>query len=489
YHCAPWLWIQTSKELMDEITAIEVEINHLERYLLSLYRTAFEQLLPTKLEYHGTHFENVIGTQMQNIADQSCYKLKRGMFKDSGDLHGPADSLAGSYVQSHATTPKLSSRKVLDEGFMPVVTRNVYHDQMQETKTANPGHRSLADHLGTSDIDNALNRPDRLSENIVRCIASIYCRLANPTPSQAGFSVSSTSSLSSSSTFSPKNISDGWSPHSNEEATAHCQYQGLKEERGPYATMIEVLKICLDDDSFNYAARMLQIFRSLVKSLEKVDPRKMKREEKLAFWINIHNALVMHAYLAYGAHNYVKGTPILKAAYNVGGQCINAYVIQSSILGIRSHYPAPWLQALLSPGKKRKTGSSRHVYAIEYPEPLLRFALCFGAFSDPAVRVYTAKDVFQELKLAKEEFVQANVYIHKEMKIYLPKILDDYAKDMSLTMPGLLEMVDMCLSDVQQKAMRRCVKGRADKYICWLPESSTFRYVIHRDAADGRQSD
>ncbi|KAK3018191.1 hypothetical protein RJ639_002884, partial [Escallonia herrerae] len=458
----------TSAELMDEITALKVEISHLERYLLSLYRTAFEQLLPTKLEYHRTHIEKVIGTQMQNITDQSCYKLKRGTFKDSGDLHGPADGLSGSYVQSHATTPKLSSRK--------------------ETKTANPGHRSLADHLGTSDIDNDLNRPDRLSENIVRCIASIYCRLANPTLSQAGFSVSSTSSLSSSSTFSPKNLSDGWSPHCNEEATAHCQYQGLKEGRGPYATMIEVLKICLDDDSFNYAARMLQIFRSLVKSLEKVDPRKMKREEKLAFWINIHNALVMHAYLAYGAHNYVKGTPIFKAAYNVGGQCINAYVIQSSILGIRSHYPAPWLQALLSPGKKRKTGSSRHVYAIEYPEPLLRFALCFGAFSDPAVRVYTAKDVFHELKLAKEEFVQANVYIHKEMKIYLPKILDDHAKDMSLTMPGLLEMVNMCLSDVQQKAMRRCVKGRADKYIRWLPQSSTFRYVIHRDAADGRQT-
>lgn len=28
--------------------------------------------------------------------------------------------------------------------------------------------------------------------------------------------------------------------------------------------------------------------------LEEVNPRKMKHEEKLAFWINIHNALVMH---------------------------------------------------------------------------------------------------------------------------------------------------------------------------------------------------
>lgn len=29
-------------------------------------------------------------------------------------------------------------------------------------------------------------------------------------------------------------------------------------------------------------------------TLEVVDPKKMKHEERLAFWINVHNALVMH---------------------------------------------------------------------------------------------------------------------------------------------------------------------------------------------------
>ncbi|GFZ10602.1 tetratricopeptide repeat (TPR)-like superfamily protein [Actinidia rufa] len=44
-----------------------------------------------------------------------------------------------------------------------------------------------------------------------------------------------------------------------------------------------------------------------------------------------------------------------------------------------------WLQMLLSPGKKFKMGSARHVYAIEYPDPLVHFALCSGAYSDPVV--------------------------------------------------------------------------------------------------------
>lgn len=35
-------------------------------------------------------------------------------------------------------------------------------------------------------------------------------------------------------------------------------------------------------------------YRSLISRLEEVDPRKLKQDEKLAFWINIHNALVMH---------------------------------------------------------------------------------------------------------------------------------------------------------------------------------------------------
>lgn len=79
---------------------------------------------------------------------------------------------------------------------------------------------------------------------------------------------------------------------------------------------------------------------------------------------------LLQAYLAYGIGNRVKCTSILKvenynksiinlfiiyyqlwyfcnsklvnlqAAYNVGGHCINAHDIQSSILGLRSHHSA-----------------------------------------------------------------------------------------------------------------------------------------------------
>ncbi|KAI3465508.1 hypothetical protein Pfo_022171 [Paulownia fortunei] len=457
---------KSSAELVKEIARLEVEIVHLERYLLSLYRTAFQQHLPRILE---NHVEQMNGTSRGVASDQPSQKMNLGMSKDYKDHQGqssPTSSLAGPNDLVQVAISKSSSGR--------------------EKQSAYSQHRSLADHLGNSCIDDALICPDRLSEDIIRCISSIYCKLANPTLTYKGCSVSSTSSFCSSSTFSPRNLSGSWSPQCNDEVTENCDFEGLKQENGPYAAMVEVLKICLDDESYSYAAKMLQKFRSLVKSLEIVDPMKMRREEKLAFWINIHNALVMHAYLAYGTQNYIKSTSVVKAAYNVGGHCINAYDIQSSILGIRSHYSAPWLQTLLSPGKKFKTGNTRHAYAIEYPEPLVHFALCSGAYSDPAVRVYTANNVFQDLKVAKEEFIQATVYVHKETKIYLPKILCYYAKDMSLGMAALLEVVSGGLSGIQQKAIRTRVKGRPEKYVYWLEQSSSFRYLIHKEIAETR---
>jgi len=39
---------------------------------------------------------------------------------------------------------------------------------------------------------------------------------------------------------------------------------------------------------------ILWFCRSLVSRLEETNPRNMKHEEKLAFWINVHNTLVMH---------------------------------------------------------------------------------------------------------------------------------------------------------------------------------------------------
>jgi hypothetical protein len=44
----------------------------------------------------------------------------------------------------------------------------------------------------------------------------------------------------------------------------------------------------------NETVNLVVCTRLMVEQLEKVDPRQMTHEQKLAFWINIYNALVMH---------------------------------------------------------------------------------------------------------------------------------------------------------------------------------------------------
>nr|XP_011464994.1 PREDICTED: uncharacterized protein LOC101297740 isoform X2 [Fragaria vesca subsp. vesca] len=442
-------------ELEEEIATLELEIMHLERHLLSLYRTAFQGCaLPSTPD---SHVQPMTRSRSKFVQKQPRSNLELQMHRGRPVQH---DQTSPAYIQFHSDHHSSAT--------------SIKATPKRDQKVADSRHRSrsLGDHLGASRIDSSLNTPDRVSEDIIRCISSIYCKLAAP-QAQAALSSSPTSSLFSSSIFSSKNPCESSSPHFSDDSTT--DHEGFKDNNGPYTTMIEVLKICLDDESFNYAALMLQNFRLLVRSLEKVDVLKMKREEKLAFWINIHNALVMHAFLAYGTHNLAKSTSIVKAAYNIGGHSINAYVIQSSILGIRAHHTAPWLQSLLNSGKKFKRGSMKHTYALEYPEPLVHFALCSGAYSDPAVRAYTARSIFQDLKLARREFIQASVYTDNDTKVYLPKILEYFAKDMSLSIHGLLEEIEDCLSEIQKKAICSCMKGRLDKSVHWQPQSSTFR--------------
>lgn len=60
------------------------------------------------------------------------------------------------------------------------------------------------------------------------------------------------------------------------------------------ATEIQMNKITPSCDYQTIYEVNLLNCRSLISRLETVDPRKMKHEEKLAFWVNVHNALVMH---------------------------------------------------------------------------------------------------------------------------------------------------------------------------------------------------
>ncbi|KAK8263944.1 hypothetical protein V6Z12_D12G075300 [Gossypium hirsutum] len=492
-------------ELIKEIAVLELEVVYLEQYLLSLYRKAFDQqvssISPSKRDERlktPIHTPSVRDERLDDDAskvDNSAVRsgYNENSWKEPIDIVG--EKLLDSGVNRCYSTLSQRSKfpswtSPLDETLADKAVRACHSQPLSMMEYAQNASNiiSLAEHLGTCISDHAPDTPNKLSEDMIKCMSVIYCKLTDPPLIQNSFS-SPISSVSSASAFSPQEQHEMWSPGLRNNSSFDVRLdnpfhvEGLKEFSGPYSTMLEVPWIFRDSEKLAEVENLLQNFRSLICKLEEVDPRKLRHEEKLAFWINIHNSLVMHAFLAYGIpqNNVKRFFLLLRAAYNIGGHTISADTIQSSILGCRMPRPGQWLRLLISARTKFKAGDRRQAYAIEHPEPLLHFALCSGNHSDPAVRAYTPKNVIQELETAKQEYIRATFGVRKDLKILLPKLLESFAKDSSLCQAGIIEMVRQSLPESLRRSIRKCQVGKSRKSIEWSPHDFTFRYLISKE--------
>lgn len=481
-----------ASELIKEIAVLELEVVHLEQYLLSLYRKTFDPQNCSSPSVKDVGLKSPLITHRQRFlevsrSEASCQSLANP-WNDSSSI-GEEKLLDSGVQRCHSSLSQCtfrSNRTSPPAESLVKAVRACHSQPLSMMEYASSNVISLADHLGTRICD--LYTPNKLSEDMVKCMSSIYCKLSDP-PLMNQCVSSPNSSLSSLSAFSPKDQCDMWSPGLRKDSTFDVQLdnpfhvEGLKEFSGPYSTMVEVPRIYKDNQKLGDVEDMLQCFRSLIGQLEGIDPRKMKHEEKLAFWINVHNALVMHAYLAYGIpqNNVKRVFLLLKAAYNVGGQVVSADTIQNPILGCRMSRPGQWLRFLLASRTKFKTGDERQAYAIKHVEPLLHFALCSGSHSDPAVRVYTPKSVLQELEIAKEEYIRATSGVGRDQKILLPKIVESFAKDSGLSPAGMSEMIQECLPESVRKNLKICQSGKSGKSIEWVPYNFAFRYLLSKE--------
>ncbi|XP_052481576.1 uncharacterized protein LOC105763314 isoform X1 [Gossypium raimondii] len=527
---------KATTELIKEIAVLELEVVYLEQYLLSLYRKAFDQqvssISPAKRDERlktPIHTPSVRDERLKTPVTTPSKKDERlktpvhtpsGRFLEVPRLDDDASKVDNSAVRSGYNENSwkepidIVGEKLLDSGvnrcYSTLSQRSKFPswtsplDETLADKAVRACHSqplsmmeyaqnasniiSLAEHLGTCISDHAPDTPNKLSEDMIKCMSVIYCKLTDPPLIQNSFS-SPISSVSSASAFSPQEQHDMWSPGLRNNSSFDVRLdnpfhvEGLKEFSGPYSTMLEVPWIFRDSEKLAEVENLLQNFRSLICKLEEVDPRKLRHEEKLAFWINIHNSLVMHAFLAYGIpqNNVKRFFLLLRAAYNIGGHTISADTIQSSILGCRMPRPGQWLRLLISARTKFKAGDRRQAYAIEHPEPLLHFALGSGNHSDPAVRAYTPKNVIQELETAKQEYIRATFGVRKDLKILLPKLLESFAKDSSLCQAGIIEMVRQSLPESLRRSIRKCQVGKSRKSIEWSPHDFTFRYLISKE--------
>lgn len=127
---------------------------------------------------------------------------------------------------------------------------------------------------------------------------------------------------------------------------------------------------------------------------------------------------------------------------------------------------------------------ARSIFGLEWSEPLVTFALSCGSWSSPAVRVYTASQVDNELEAAKRDYLQASIGITKTNKILIPKLLDWYLLDFAKDLDSLLDWICLQLPDEIRNQSAKCLEGREreslSKLVQMKPYDFSFRLLLHQ---------
>lgn len=179
-------------------------------------------------------------------------------------------------------------------------------------------------------------------------------------------------------------------------------------------------------------------FREVARSLPNCDPAQMtERNERIAFWINLYNALILDAVVRYK----IRGSLLRqfgmfrRAAYNISGMRFSADEIEHGVL--RGNRRNPTL-----PFPPFGAGDPRLNLSIELLDPRIHFALVCGARSCPPIAFYSGDRLNHQLDQAAANFINGGaVRLDVENNtLWLSKIFSWYAADFG-SRDGVLETI------------------------------------------------
>ncbi|XP_010499747.1 PREDICTED: uncharacterized protein LOC104777231 [Camelina sativa] len=484
-----------AQELFSNIVTLETAVTKLEQEMMSLnFQLSQERNERRLAEYHLTHsasppnpssslrYLNHSDSEFHQSAEDSPCQDQTAQNQESSSESSPAESIF---------------EKTLDPSNNFLEKRLMRKTNAKKLPRGMPP-KYLWDH------------PNLLTEEMVRCMKNIFMSLADPKATSKASSnesqlspVSPRGHLSSSASWWPsteRSMISSWvqSPQIDIQNNANVLATGdvfdpyrvrgklSWAEIGNYSLASEVSWMSVGKKQLEYASGALRKFRTLVEQLARVNPIHLSCNEKLAFWINLYNALIMHAYLAYGVpKSDLKLFSLMqKAAYTVGGHSYTAAAMEYVILKMKPPIHRPQIALLLAIHKMKVSEEQRRA-SIDTHEPLLGFALSCGMYSSPAVRIYTAKGVKEELLEAQRDFIQASVGLSSKGKLLVPKMLQCYAKSL-VEDSNLGVWISRYLPPHQAAFVEQCISQRRQSLLASrncgiLPFDSRFRYLFLPD--------
>lgn len=453
-----------AKELIAEIELLEEEVSNREQHVLTLYRNIFEQCVSqpssvqTSTKCSPVHIKNKPRKHPSIISSAFCSSKKF-------PLRALSSKNTSGKKDSKIKNASLCTGKVDIQYEKPCSDQIKIHGKSPDT-VKHSGLRTLKDYLHQC--------PSKLSEEMVKCMAAVYCWFRSAALTKSEISGKNKSSIVS-------------------ESCGDLVLQPDSQKLHASKSMVEISSMPTDKKQFSRASYAINSYRALVEQLARVNVSQMEAEAQIAFWINIYNSLIMHAYLAYGIpHSSLRRLALFhKAAYNIGGIVVTANAIEHTIFCFRTPRIGGWVETILSTAFRKKSGDEKQLLSSKLSLPdsqsLVCFALCTGAYSDPVLKVYTAANVKEELEQAKREFLQTNIAVKKSKKVFLPKILDRFSRETSMKSGELLKWVCENVDRKLQNSIQRCLESKnskkASQIIEWLPYNSKFRYAFSEGLA------
>ncbi|OVA18038.1 protein of unknown function DUF547 [Macleaya cordata] len=345
------------------------------------------------------------------------------------------------------------------------------------------------------EINSQKSQPNKLSESIMKCLIFIFVRLMR-TSRALELEKLSTVSRSTHSSF---NLSRSFR---TETKTTSLSLQkdsrqqdpygifdiedSIPRDIGPYKNLVRFTSSSLDHKSISSSSSipLLQKLRVLMNNLQNVDLRFLTHQQKLAFWINMYNACIMHGFLVYGVPSSPEKLLALmnKVTVSIGGNKINALAIEHFIL--RQPSSSNMKDVSLFGEESEKEAAAYNIYGLESPEPNVTFALCCGTRSSPSVRIYTADGVLAELERSKLEYLQASIAVTSTKRFVMPELLLRNMLDFASDTDSLVEWVchQLPTSGSLRKLMVDCLRGhnngKISNIVEKMPYELEFQYLL-----------
>ncbi|XP_040994902.1 uncharacterized protein LOC121241268 isoform X4 [Juglans microcarpa x Juglans regia] len=357
--------------------------------------------------------------------------------------------------------------------------------------------KSLSSEIQLEDQENQQWQPNLLSESIMKCLNLIYTRLLRISRAME-LEKSGPISRSMNTSFSSRSFRAETGLKSSlllqKESRQQDPYGifdmevSIPRDIGPYKNLVIFTSSSLDPKSISSSSSipLLRKLSTLLNSLQTVDLRILTNQQKLAFWINMYNACIMHGFLQYGAPSTPQKLLAImnKATLNIGGNIINAQAIEHFIL--RKPASSSMKEKVYRKGEKDddKEGIVRELFGIESMDPNVIFALCCGTRSSPAVRIYTADGVVAELEKSKLDYLQASIVVTNTKRIAFPELLLQNMLDFAVDTDSFVEWVCQQLptSGSLRKSMVDCFRGHScgkiSSIVEKIPCDLEFQYLL-----------